>query len=226
MKLATMIRIMVAKIITMDDYLKKVIAVYDRIAYEYAKGNIAYTPEIEREKFIDLVKKGGSILDAGCAAGRDTQYFYNKGLKATGIDLSEKLLDIARRNSPYVRYKKIDVRKLPFQDNSFDGIYACAVLIHLKREDILPVIQSFHQILKENGILFLMMKRGKGEVDIKEELSSYESRRFTLVEPDELEQWLHDAGFSIIKLYTWNSQDRWPEGRDVEWISCFAKKVG
>jgi len=210
----------------MDDYLKKVIAVYDKIAEDYAKGNIAYTPEIEREKFIHLVKKGGSILDAGCAAGRDSEYFYTKGFHVTGIDLSKKLLNLAKQKSTHVKYLIQDVRSIHFPANSFDGIFACAVLIHLKREDMLPVIQSFHRILTENGILFLLMKQGKGKADIKDGLASYELRKFTLVELDEIKKCMKSAGFAIVELYTWNSHDRWPDKRYVEWISCFAKKVG
>jgi SAM-dependent methyltransferase len=209
----------------MDDYLKKTIAVYDKIADDYAKGVLAYTPEIEREKFTTLVKKEGSILDVGCAAGRDSEYFSHKGFHVTGIDLSKNLLKRAKQKSLKIDFQIQDVRTLHFPNYSFDGIFACAVLLHLKRLEIFPVFQSFHRILKDGGILFVMMKRGKGEVDIREELSSDESRHFTLVEKNEISQWMCDTGFSIIELYTWKSQDRWPEGRDVEWISCFAKKV-
>lgn len=209
----------------MEDYLKKTISVYDKIADDYAKGVLAYTPEIEREKFSTLVKKEGSILDVGCAAGRDSEFFFQKGFYVTGIDLSENLLTLAKTNFPKIDFQIQDVRRLHFSNNFFDGIFACAILLHLKRDEILPVTQAFYRILKNNGILFVMMKRGKGEVDIKEDLSSHESRHFTLVEPYEIKKWIESAGFSIIEIYTWNSRDRWPEGRNVEWISCFAKKL-
>ena len=208
----------------MNNYLKKTISIYDKIAHDYAKGVLKYTPEIEREKFITLIKKGGLILDVGCAAGRDCEYFYKKGFQVRGIDLSRNLLKIANQQLPKINFQIQDVRSLHFPNFSFDGIFACAVLLHLKRPEIFPVIQSFYRILKDGGIVFVMMKQGKGESDIKEELSSGESRHFVLVKSDEINQWMNDAGFSIIELYTWNSQDRWPDGRNVEWISCFAKK--
>ena len=62
----------------MDDYLKKTIDLYDKIASSYAVDMVTFTPDLEREKFIHCVIKGGSILDVGCAAGRG-QYFYSKG---------------------------------------------------------------------------------------------------------------------------------------------------
>jgi len=53
--------------------------------------------------FCSLLKKGDKVLDVGCGSGLKSKYLYSKGFDVTGIDLSDKLIDIARRESPRYR---------------------------------------------------------------------------------------------------------------------------
>lgn len=79
-----------------DDHVTKTIGVYNAMADEYAKKLNDYAPRPEQEKFVSLLPKNATILDAGCGPGRDCEYFVKKGLKVVGVDLSDKLLDIAK----------------------------------------------------------------------------------------------------------------------------------
>lgn len=207
-----------------DDQVKNTIAVYDEIADEYAVSMNNYTPDVEREKFEKFIIPSGAILDLGCAAGRDSIYFSSKGFHTVGVDLSEKLLSIAKHEAPTLTFLHQDVRHLDFPEASFDGIWACAIFLHLTRDEAVRAIQSCVKLLKSNGMIFIMLKVGKGEKDIAEQLSSGATRHFTLFESQELEDIVTTAGLKIIENYTWNSKDRYTPIRDVEWISCFAKK--
>lgn len=206
------------------DYVTRTIATYDRIASTYADDMNDYVPEEERKKFAGYVTKGGIILDLGCAAGRDSIFFSKRGFRTVGVDLSEKLLAIARKRAPELTFLHQDIRTLQFPNESFDGIWACAILLHLKPEEMQHVIDDCHTFLKPGGTLFLMMKRGTGEADITEKLSAGEARHFTFVQEEELRKMVTAAGFTVQELYTWNSKDRYTPPRDVEWISVFAKK--
>jgi len=209
---------------TSDDHIACTISTYNRIADSYSVDMNDYAPEVERMKFIALLPQQGSILDLGCAAGRDSEYFSTKGFRVVGVDLSEKLLAIAKKRLPQIIFLKQDIRHLQFLDGSFDGIWACAILLHLKRKEVPQVVARCYELLKPGGIMFLMMKKGEGEIDIAEKLSSGESRHFTLLQSKEINQMVKAAGFHLIETYTWNSKDRYSPSRDVEWISCFAKK--
>lgn len=123
-----------------DDHVKKTIAVYNAKAKEYASKLDDYAPRPEQDKFISLIPKTGVVLDAGCGPGRDSEYFFQRGLSVTGVDLSKKLLEIAKNRVPQVKFLKQDLRKLKFPSNHFDGIWACASLLHLKREEIPTVL--------------------------------------------------------------------------------------
>lgn len=207
-----------------DDPVPLTIAAYDRIADAYSVNADAYTPREEREKFVASLVHGAAVLDAGCAAGRDSIYFSGHGMRTVGVDLSEKLLVIARKRAPTLTFLHDDIRRIGFPDASFDGIWACAVLLHLRREDVPVVLGRFYGFLKPGGMVFLMIKKGTGETDIAEPLSSGQTRHFTLFTPEEIRRMAEAAGFSVTDLYTWNSMDRYTPARDVEWISCFAKK--
>lgn len=207
-----------------DDQVSDTTAVYDQIAQSYAHAVQEFAPETERKRFVSLLANGGSVLDLGCAAGRDSIWFASRGLKPTGVDLSENLLAIARERAPDIDFLRQDIRKLDFPDDSFDGIWACAVLLHLSRSEALSVMKRCHFMLKPDGILTVMVKKGRGEADVAETLSSGVSRHFTYFETDELKTMMHRAGFSVTDLYTWKEKDRQEHGRDVEWISCFAAK--
>lgn len=208
----------------MQDHVSRTVAVYDTIAKEYADAIENFAPKKERQKFLTLIPKGDKILDVGCAAGRDSFYFAENGLKVVGIDLSEELLKLARKRESHVDFQKQDIRKLKFAANFFDGIWACASVLHLKREEIPEAFKQFYKLLKPNGILFISVKRGDGEVDVVDKRVPGLGRHFTLFQQDELKSRLVEAGFIVDQIYTWNKKDLYPEHPDSDWIASFSRK--
>jgi len=194
------------------------------IASSYAQKVEEYAPEQERNKFISLIPKNAKILDAGCGSGRDCDYFVKHGFEVVGIDLSDKLLEIAKHRLPQVTFLKQDLRRLDFPDESFDGIWACATLHHLARSDMLTVLKKIFTLLKPNGILFVLVKEGVGEEDVKESLSSGLPRYYVYYSFDELKKLLEDAGFSNLDIYTWREEERRGGRSNLVWLTSFSKK--
>jgi 2-polyprenyl-3-methyl-5-hydroxy-6-metoxy-1,4-benzoquinol methylase len=176
---------------------KETIAVYNRLGKRYIRA-IARGRPPEWKKFVKLLPKGGQVLDVGCAGGRDSGAFSEKGFRVVGIDASPVLLNEARRHVPGVRFLQKDVRKLTFPKNSFDGIWAHAVLLHLKRSEIPGVLKSFFQILKLDGVLYVEVKAGKGARYVAEDLLGGQKRFFTFFTKSEMETLIRKAGFKII----------------------------
>src|SRR3989344_1676954 len=87
------------------------------------------------DRFIELVGSGASVLDAGCGVGTKSKYLLEKGLKVSGIDLSEKMIEIARRE---VSSGTFFVKDILSEDigETFDGIYSQAVFLHIPRSQI------------------------------------------------------------------------------------------
>lgn len=100
------------------------------------------------------------VLDAGCGAGRDCSLFERDGLSPVGLDLSLGLLHEARQvsHAPLVLG---DVRNLPFGGASFQGVWCCAVLLHLDETDAFSALTEIFRVLVAGGVLFVSVRLGE-----------------------------------------------------------------
>ncbi len=207
-----------------DNHIQITISTYNKTAPEYVVKVQKYAPVLERNKFIASVKRGGAILDAGCGSGRDANYFASLGFVVTGIDLSTGLLSYAREHAdPNATFTEMDLRDITLT-GVFDGIWACASLLHLTRDEIVPVLHKFHSLLTTSGTLFLLMKEGMGEKLVTSGTIEGDTRFFTYYSGEELKQLLEHAGFTVTQQYTWDQKDRNAERPSEVWISTFATK--
>jgi len=209
----------------MSERVNRVAKVYDEIASDYAEKKADQYSEIELLKFTGLLRTGSLILSAGCGSGRDAAYFGEKGFRSVGLDVSENLLKIGRQQHQNTPFVAGDMRSTPFNNESFDGVWAHESLHHLERADMATSLGEFHRILRPEGVLFILTRQGIGDVAVKEAMSSGKEREYTLLLPDELNGMLTQSGFEKIELNTFNEKDRRENGRDMEWISAFYKKI-
>ncbi|MCX6793817.1 MAG: class I SAM-dependent methyltransferase, partial [Candidatus Gottesmanbacteria bacterium] len=111
-----------------------------------------------------------------------------------------------------------------FSDESFNGIWACASLLHLERTETPAVLASFYRILKPGGILFVLVKEGVGKKLVRGGMLGSKRRFFTFFPLQTVRTLVTESGFLVEDIYTWNQKDRWSERPSQVWISCFAKK--
>jgi len=100
--------------------------------------------------------KGKQILDAGCGAGFDAEYFARNGAKVLAVDISEKMLDIARKRCEGldVEFQLKDIENLE-SDRQFDIILVAFTLLY--KENFKNFLKKFYQILKPDGELFIVL---------------------------------------------------------------------
>src|SRR6266568_7120375 len=147
----------------MEDYVQMTIKTYDEIAQNYVETTKAIRPSIEFDQFCQAVRPKGRVLDAGCAWGRDSQAFYERGFEVIGVDLSANLLEIARKFAPNCTFIQADIRQIPLADNYVDGIWCVATLLHLKRSEVPKALAELRRVLREGAPCFIQVKRGSGE---------------------------------------------------------------
>ena len=100
-------------------------------------------------EFEKNLSKNVSILDLGCWSGRDSRYFLDQGYKVTSTDISDELIKKANEHLG-INVLKLDMKKMDFQ-NEFDGIWACASILHITRNEILKVLDNCYSALKKTG---------------------------------------------------------------------------
>lgn len=131
---------------------------YDDLAKTYAAGRHLFdTTPILRE-FAGLLPPGVRLLDAGCGAGEPVaRYFVDRGDAVTGIDVSERMLALARRQVPAATFQRMDLRALTFPPAVFDAITAVYVVFHLPRVEHAALFAGFERVLKPGGRLLLTL---------------------------------------------------------------------
>jgi ubiquinone/menaquinone biosynthesis C-methylase UbiE len=160
-----------------------------------------------------------SILDAGCGTGRDVRFFKDKGVRATGIDISFYMLIEAKIICPEGRFCVMDMNNLAFNDEMFDGVWACASVIHLPRSHLSETLREFHRVLKKQGILYLSMKQGVTE-------GYSEDGRFTAYYTDPMLSEALDAnGFEMLNTdHNCAQKSTFSRSTPEKWINIWAKK--
>jgi 2-polyprenyl-6-hydroxyphenyl methylase / 3-demethylubiquinone-9 3-methyltransferase len=107
-------------------------------------------------KKLGLEPKGKTALEVGCGGGILTEEICKMGFTTTGIDPSEESLHTAKNHAIQsgldIHYEKGTGEQLPYQDQSFDCVFCCDVLEHVR--DLPKVISEISRVLKPNGVFF------------------------------------------------------------------------
>lgn len=203
---------------------------YNRNASLYSTKDTIYPEDLKQfQRFIDSISPKGRVLDAGCGGGLFSSKLQEEGFEVIGLDISKELIKIAEKKYPKVTFLLGDLRKLPFIDGYFSGIFAHASLVHLETEsDVIKILNEFHRVLKSNGVLHMNVKKQIGENETEQviEKKSQEVRFFRFYKEDELLQLLSKSGFKIISSESYDEFERNGVGRkDTYWINIFAQKI-
>ncbi len=172
---------------------KRYAANADKLTKYYETQDVSHL----HDRFLQLVS-GKRILEAGCAGGRDLEFFSSEGYETVGFDVCKEMVEIARKKAPKARVLQADIKSLPFKASSFDGIWCLTVLVNFYDEDVRKALSELHRVLAPGGVLFLGLKEGKSSMEHKTNQQVY-VRRFT-----EKEVLKFATGFTLIdsiKLY-------------------------
>lgn len=183
--------------------MKSLNQTYNDIAQEWSKRRPIEWMQNSIDKFVSLLNPGDSVLDVGCGSGDKSAYMIEKGLNVTGIDFSEKMIEIAKMEVPKGEFHVMDINKLDNLNKKFDGIFARAVLLHIPKKEIPNTLSKLIDHLNDRGYLYIAVKEKKvGENDeeiVREnDYGSDIERFFSYFTLPELENLLIDARLNIV----------------------------
>jgi SAM-dependent methyltransferase len=191
------------------------IAYYDDHAEEFIRDTFDVDMADLYRPFLECMPQGGRILDAGCGSGRDSLAFLRLGYEVVSVDASERMVE-ATRSVTWGDVRQMTFESVEFEDE-FDGIWACASLLHVPRPDLGGVLVRLGRALNSKGILYLSFKHGNCE--------RTEHGRF-FHDLDEVALRLlftGDPRLEIVNL--WISEDVRNERRgNQQWINALARR--
>lgn len=192
---------------------------YDRNANAF----VATTRDVDmsdaRGRFLAAVRSRPSgparILDAGAGSGRDTLAFRLLGHEVSAFDASSAMV------AATLAHASVPTRLLRFEDfvweHPFEGIWACASLLHVAEVDLPGTIDRLADHLVAGGALYLSFKRGTGE-RVKD------GRRFTDMTVESLAALLDRSGV-FGEPDIWESRDRRPDRASEVWVNTVVQKT-
>ena len=202
---------------------------YDQNAQEYYERTVDADLAEIREYFLGFLRRDARILDFGCGSGRNAlqekrdfshemfryaKAFAEAGRTVEALDGSQELCRIASE------YLGMDVRNTMFQDfeetEAYDGLWACASILHLTYEEIMDVMKRIHGALKPQGVFYTTFKYGtfEGERD---------GRYYTDFEEKKMERLLAELNcFDLERM--WLTGDALPGRHEGQWINVILRR--
>ena len=188
---------------------------YNKNSEEYFNSTLNVDMTNTYKAFLKLLPKGGKILDLGCGSGRDSMNFIKLGYEVTAVDGSKEL---AKKASALLGKEVIvsTFEELELKEK-FHGIWACASLLHIKREDLKIVLNNLYNNLDDNGVFYMSFKYGEKEyVDDK-------NRYFNCFTDESIISFINEnTKYNILGLYI--TEDKLGRVNEVKWLNLICNK--
>ena len=182
------------------------------------KEYIQNTKDIDMKEYYNVfemyLKPHSTILDVGFGSGRDSLYFNSKGHNVYSIDPIKEFCNDAKELGLTNVYQ-MSIEDIEY-NNKFDGIWACASLLHIESNKLVDVFNKCYRALKDNGVMYVSFKYGDFEGII-------DDRYFTYLTEESFINIINQTKFKIDKIWI-NNKDKL--NRDVKWLNVIiVKKV-
>ncbi len=168
-------------------------------------------------QWLQRLPAGASLLDLGCGGGQDAGSLDQRGYRIVGVDRTSALLSAGRRRYPLLPLVRADLRDLPFQASSFDGLWAAASLIHVPKPDARQILAVLYRLARPGGLFAATVTYGAKSRIVTD--GWVPGRYFARWRKDELARAVRRAGWSILELNVVINRER--KGR---WVNLLAQK--
>lgn len=184
---------------------------YNMHADDFFEGSVDADMSEWRNRFIKYLPDGGRVLDAGCGSGRDSKAFIIQGYSVVAIDASREM---CKRASELLGQEVWQIRfdEMSF-DDEFDGVWACASLLHVPISEMADVLKKIKHGLRPEGIFYASFKYGEGET-VKD------VRSFTNYTLESVCELMEGTGFRVLECDI--SYDVRPGREEEKWVNVIA----
>lgn len=170
---------------------------YNKCADDYNLKRGAFTNRKYLDELNGCLKPNSEILDIGCGAGVPVdKYLVSKGHRLTGVDISEKQIELAKVNVPQASYSVGDMLKVKYRADSFDAVVSFYAIFHIPKERHLEIFKKIYDLLKTGG--FFLATLGFEEWEGCEEFHGV-TMHWSHFGKDKNLELIERAGFEIVR---------------------------
>ena len=189
---------------------------YDEHADQYAALTFSQDMSPLYKEFLAYVPMGGRILDAGCGVGRDTRKFIENGRIVIAFDASEAMTKKCNEY-PHAYCRRLAFHEVDFAEE-FDGVWACASLLHLSREEAALAASRLTTALKPGGVMFVSVKKGIGRETLEGRyFEYYDSQNASSI-------YTGEPRLGLLKLWT-STSTVGPNSTATDWINLLLRRT-
>ena len=187
---------------------------YNKNSKSFFDDTVNLSMEDHYKLFLPQVTDSGRILDVGCGSGRDTKMFLDRGYQVIALDASQKMVELASN------YSGVQVIQSDFKEinwiNHFDGIWACASLLHISKSVFLDVGEKLYSALKTGAPIYMSFKYGDHCIE-------KDGRLFQCYNERNLKNILSQVGFDG-QQDIWVTSDVRVNREDEKWLNAIIIK--
>jgi ubiquinone/menaquinone biosynthesis C-methylase UbiE len=157
----------------------------------------------------------GTCVEIGCGAGRITNGLIETFDRVVGVDVSDRMIELARKQVPSAQFLEVDSTTIPLQDTEADAVFTCHVLQHLDTvENVAAYLSEAFRVLRPGGTAMVhLILAGQSRSPLRRLISEARLRasrmlnanrgayaRVRRYRPDEVRAMLEAAGFCDVEL--------------------------
>ena len=178
---------------------------YDRVADEYVQriyNELQHKPFDRQllDRFAASLQENGLACDMGCGPGHIARYLHEKGAKVCGIDVSPKMVELARRLNPEIDFSCGDILELDVEDETWAGVAAFYSIIHVPPGEIVRALLELRRVLRPGGLLLLAFHIGEGIIHLDEWWGKSVCVDFHFFRPTEMANYLRSVVLEIEEI--------------------------
>lgn len=197
------------------------VASYDAFAEAYRDGNATISEQVRAslDRFVAALPAGARVLEVGSGPGRDARALEEAGLSVRRTDIAPAFVGLLRADGfeAEVVDPLTDDLADPTRDEPYDGVWAAASLLHVRREDFPLVVRRLGKATRADGVLHLALKEGDG-ARFSTHGNIAAPRHFTFWREQPLREVLAETGWSVEQV------DRSVGVRDDHWLNVLARR--
>ncbi|RKT17140.1 methyltransferase family protein [Streptomyces sp. 1114.5] len=174
---------------------------YDAVAEEYLGrigGELAF--KVVDRALLGVVLEeaaGGVVADLGCGPGHVAGWLAGRGAEVVGIDLSPRMIELARREQPRAAFRTGDLLALPAADGEFAAAVALYSVIHLEPAELAPAFAEVLRVLRPGGVLLVSFHLGTEVRRMEEWWGHTVDVDFHFLQTEAVAALLAGAGFTV-----------------------------